>query len=46
VNPKVKAGDVIGSKYYISSSKEVELLDLLEWAVRGLLSSLAPSGKA
>ena len=38
VNPKVKAGDTITSKYNIT--KEVELLDLIEWAMRGLKSSL------
>lgn len=41
VNPKVKAGDKISKKYYgIYSSTEVELLDLLEWATKGLISSL------
>ena len=38
VNPKVKAGDTISRKYPISSFMEVELLDLLEWACRGLES--------
>ena len=45
VNPKVKAGDTISGKYYgIRSSQEVELLDLIEWAMRGLKSSLASGG--
>jgi DNA repair ATPase RecN len=45
VNPRVKAGDIIAKKYFISSHIEVELLDILEWAMRGLISSLAPSEK-
>ncbi len=40
LNPKVKAGDIIYGKYYISSSKEVELLDIIDWAIRGLQISL------
>jgi hypothetical protein len=43
VNPKVKAGDTIDGKYYIGSSREVELLDLIEWAMRGLKGSLGPT---
>jgi DNA repair exonuclease SbcCD ATPase subunit len=41
VNPKVRVGDAIGSKYLISSSKEFELLDILELALRGLEIGLA-----
>jgi DNA repair exonuclease SbcCD ATPase subunit len=44
VNPKVKAGDTISGKYGIRSYQEVELLDLIEWAMRGLKSSLASGG--
>jgi len=41
INPKVKAGDPISKKQWsISSGTELELLDLLEWASRGLASSL------
>lgn len=43
VNPKIKAGDTISQKYYISSSKEFELLDLIDWAMRGLTNSVGSS---
>jgi len=40
VNPKVKAGEDIHSKYYgINSYAEVELLDIMGWARRGLLEA-------
>ena len=40
VNPKVKAEASINSKYYIGASKELELIDLLEWTSRGLTTAL------
>ncbi|MCP8311498.1 MAG: hypothetical protein L6M37_00910 [Candidatus Methylarchaceae archaeon HK02M1] len=44
VNPKVKAGYSLSNKYFhLSSSNEVELIDLLDWAMRGLTSSLGPA---
>jgi len=47
VNPMVKAGDTIQSKYYsIYSSKEVELIDLLGWAIRGLQIASSPPERA
>jgi len=45
VNPKVRAGEIIARKYLISP-KEIELLDLLEWAMSGLESSLTSGGRA
>ena len=40
INPKVKAGELLAEKYYgIYPSTEVELLDLLKWANRGLTSA-------
>jgi len=46
VNPKVKAGDMIGGKYsykYIQSSFEMELMDLINWTKRGLEVGLGGS---
>jgi chromosome segregation ATPase/Fe2+ transport system protein FeoA len=42
VNPKVKAGEEIRTKYkyYGDVFEKTELLDLLQWALRGLESSL------
>jgi len=45
VNPRVRARETIARKYLIPS-KEVELLDLLEWAMSGLESGLASGGRA
>lgn len=39
VNPKVKAGDIMHSKYYLGAHREVELRDLFDWAKRGLQAS-------
>jgi hypothetical protein len=41
INPKVTAGDTISRKHFlISNTAEVELLDLFDWALRGLTNSL------
>lgn len=40
VNPKVKAEDIMPKYCYVYFSMEVELLDLLEWAAKGSISSL------
>ncbi len=41
VNPKVAPSEPIRSKYYFA--REVELLDLVDWTMRGLITSQGPS---
>lgn len=43
VNPKIRAGDTISQKYYIRSSTEFELLDLIDWVMRGLTDRVGSS---
>ncbi len=40
-NPKIKAGEIFGKKYYfLTASSEMELQDLLDWVKRALLTGL------